>query len=55
MRYLTSAQALQLAADFALAADYIRVAEATDSEARASFLETASRAGIFEGSSDRQG
>ena len=47
MRYLTSAQALQLAADFALAADYIRVAEAADAEARASFLETASRAAFL--------
>jgi hypothetical protein len=43
MLCLTSAQALQLAADFALTADYIRAADATHSEARVNFLETASR------------
>ena len=47
MHCLTSAQALQLAADFALTADYIRAAEATDSQARASLLETASRAAFL--------
>jgi hypothetical protein len=43
MHCLTSAQALQLAADFAITADYIRATDVTNSEARASFLETASR------------
>ncbi|GEM_PF-2032136 len=47
MHCLTSAQALQLAADFALTADYIRAAEATDSQTRASLLETASRAAFL--------
>jgi hypothetical protein len=43
MHCLTYAQALQLAVDFALTADYIRAADTSDSQARASFLETASR------------
>jgi len=47
MHCLTSAQALQLAADFVLTADYIRAADATDSEARVNFLETASRAAFL--------
>jgi hypothetical protein len=47
MLCLTSAQALQLAADFALTADYIRASDATDSQARVSLLETASRAAFL--------
>lgn len=47
MHCLTSAQALQLAADFALAADHLRAANTSDSEAKASFLETASRAAFL--------
>lgn len=47
MLCLTSAQALQLAADFALTADYIRATDATDCQARAKFLETASRAAFL--------
>jgi len=47
MHCLTSAQALQLAADFALTADYIRATEATDYQAKASLLETASRAAFL--------
>jgi hypothetical protein len=40
---LTSAQALQLAADFAFTAEYIRAAGAADAQTRAKLLETASR------------
>lgn len=47
MLCLTSEQALQLAADFALTADYIRAAASTDSQARANLLETASRAAFL--------
>jgi hypothetical protein len=47
MLFLTSAQALELAADFALTADYIRATDDTDSEARVNFLETASRAAFL--------
>jgi hypothetical protein len=47
MLCLTSAQALQLAADFAPTADYIRAADATDCQARAKFRETASRAAFL--------
>jgi hypothetical protein len=47
MLQLTAQQALQLAADFALTADYVRAADATDSQARAKFLETASRAAFL--------
>lgn len=47
MHSLTPAQALQLAADFALTADYIRAAEATDGQDRARLLETASRAAFL--------
>ena len=47
MHYLSSTQALQLAADFALTADYIRATEATDCHARAGLLETASRAAFL--------
>jgi hypothetical protein len=47
MHCLTSTQALQLAADFAVTADYIRATDVTNSEARASFLEMASRAAFL--------
>jgi acyl-coenzyme A thioesterase PaaI-like protein len=47
MLCLTSAQAMQLAADFALTADYIRAAGAADAQARAKLLETASRAAFL--------
>jgi hypothetical protein len=43
MRYLTSQQALQLAADFSHAADQMRAADAGDIQAKASLYETASR------------
>lgn len=43
MLQLTAQQALQLAADFALTADYVRAGDATDSQTRAKLLETASR------------
>jgi hypothetical protein len=47
MLQLTAQQALQLAADFALTADYVRAENATDSQSRAKFLETASRAAFL--------
>ena len=47
MLHLTAQQALQLAADFALTADYVRAADATDSQTRAKLLETASRAAFL--------
>jgi hypothetical protein len=43
MIHLSAQQALDLAADFALTADYIRAADAADSQTRAKLLETASR------------
>jgi hypothetical protein len=47
MLHLTSQQALQLAADFALTADYVRAANATESQTRAKLLQTASRAAFL--------
>ena len=47
MLHLTAQQALQLAADFALTADYVRAANAPDSQTRAKLLETASRAAFL--------
>ena len=47
MLHLTAQQALDLAADFALTADYVRAADATDSQTRAKLLETASRAAFL--------
>ena len=47
MLHLTAQQALDLAADFALTADYVRATDATDSQIRAKFLETASRAAFL--------
>ena len=47
MLHLTAQQALELAADFALTADYVRAADATDSQTRAKLLETASRAAFL--------
>jgi hypothetical protein len=47
MFHLTAQQALQLAADFALTADYLRAADAPDSQTRAKLLETASRAAFL--------
>ncbi|HSP45915.1 MAG TPA: hypothetical protein VLO30_07980 [Chthoniobacterales bacterium] len=47
MLCLTSEQALQLAAEFALTADYLRAAASTDSQARANLFDTASRAAFL--------
>jgi hypothetical protein len=47
MLHLTAQQALQLAADFARTADYMRAADAADSQTRAKLLETASRAAFL--------
>jgi hypothetical protein len=43
MAYLTSQEALQLAADFALKAEYMRNDDAADSRVKADLYETASR------------
>jgi hypothetical protein len=43
MTYLTSQEALQLAADFALKAEYMRNDDAADSRVKADLYETASR------------
>ena len=43
MSYLSSQQALKLAADFALAAEQMRAAEEVDFQTRANLYETASR------------
>ena len=47
MLHLTAQQALQLAADFLQAADYMHAANAPDSHARTKLLETASRAAFL--------
>ena len=47
MLHLTSKQALQLAADFALTADYLRAADTGDIQTRAKLYERASRAAFL--------
>ncbi len=47
MAFLSSTQALHLAAAFALTADYIREASAADFPANVNFYETASRAAFL--------
>jgi hypothetical protein len=47
MAYLSSQQALQLAADFALTAEYVREAHASSLKTTANLYETASRAAFL--------
>ena len=47
MAYLTSREALQLAADFALKAEYMRADDATDFQTKVDLYETASRVALL--------